>query len=130
MDADDKLESRQIPTEIDIHYKKAVNYRIIKADGAWAGITPQLDIQFALYNDLQPMPSRIRHKVSPEGALLPIELEREVEVGIAREVIATVVMNPIVAMQFVRILQTMIQQVRSDVDTMDKPTQEVKNESE
>jgi hypothetical protein len=132
MDTKDELESKELPHEIDIHYKKALDHRIIKADGAWAGISPQLDIQFALYNDLQPMPSRVRHEVTPEGALSPIEIERDVEVGIAREVIATVVMNPIVAMQFVNLLQRMIEQVHKDMTDMKDmmkgaPSQEIKS---
>lgn len=128
MESKDKLEPTQIPSEIDINYRRASDYRILKVDGAWAGITPQLDIQFALYNDLQPMPTRIRHKVTPEGALSPIEVERDVETGIAREVVTTIVMNPIVAIQFVALLQRLINQATSDMEeATEKPKQETKS---
>lgn len=110
----------QLPPEVDIFYQKAPDHRTVKADGAWAGITPQLDIQFALYNDLQPMPTRIRHRITPEGQLTREETERDVNVGIERQVIATVVMNPVVAMQFVNILQQMIEQVHKSVTSVQK----------
>lgn len=118
----DRDEAPQLPPEIDIFYKRTADHRIFKADGVWAGITPQLDIQFALYNDLQPMPSRIRHRITPEGQLSRQEVNRDVEVGIERQVIATVVMNPVIAMQFVNVLQQMIEQVHKNMESI-KPSQ-------
>jgi hypothetical protein len=117
-----EVDGPSLQPEIDIFYKKSASHRVMKADGAWAGITPQLDIQFALYNDLQPMPSRIRHRITPEGQLSPVEVSRDVEIGIERQVIATVVMNPIVAMQFVNVLQQMIDQVHKNINAITNPS--------
>ena len=108
MDIKDTKE--ETPQEIDIYYKKSPDHRILKIDGAWFAITPQLDIQVALYNDLHPVPSRIRHKVTPEGQLSPEEISSDVESGIDRQVMATLVMNPVVAMQVVNLLNRMIKQ--------------------
>lgn len=103
-------EQPKLPDAINITFKEGPDYRLIRADGAWAGLTPQLEIQFALFNDLQPMPKTVRHHVAPDGSLGP-EFEREADLGIRREVSAMVVMNPVTAMQFVRLLQAMLGQI-------------------
>lgn len=100
--------------EITIYYDETADYRVIRADGAWAGITPQLEIQFALYNEIQPLPETVRHKITPEGNLGQ-EVDRQAEVGIKREVSAMVVMNPLVMMQFIQLLQRMLGRVGTQI---------------
>lgn len=69
----------KVPDEITVYYQKAKDHRTVRADGAWAGLTPALEIQFAVYNDLQPMPKSVRHKVTERG--LGPEVSREVDTG-------------------------------------------------
>src|SRR5947208_4005152 len=107
---DDEKPEPEIPSEITFNFNEGPDYRVIRADGAWAGITPQLEIQFALFNDLQPMPNTTRHKVLPNGAVGP-EIARDADEGIDREVSVMVVMNPAVVMQFIKLLQGMLGQV-------------------
>ena len=103
-------EQPKLPDEITFNFTEGPDYRVVRADGAWAGLTPQLEIQFALFNDLQPMPNATRHKLLPDGTVGP-EVARETTEGIDREVSVMVVMNPVIAMQFIRLLQDILGQI-------------------
>lgn len=110
----------KVPDEITVYYQKAKDHRTVRADGAWAGLTPALEIQFALYNDLQPMPKSVRHKVTERG--LGPEVSREVDTAIVREAGVTVVMNVFIAMQFVNLLEQVIAQARAGLKSaMEQP---------
>lgn len=101
--------------EVDIYYPKAVHHQTIAADGMWAALTTQLEIQIAFYKEIQPMPRRIRHKVTPQGGLGEIT-QKELDPGIVRETAVTVVINPAVAAQIIQLLQTMLAQVQPKME--------------
>src|SRR5215210_675675 len=73
-------------------YQKARHHRTFHADGVWAGITPQLEIQFAFFNDLKPMPDEVIHRLKDDGSLGE-EVSRDMQQSVTREVNVTVVMN-------------------------------------
>jgi hypothetical protein len=55
----------------------------------WASVTPKLEVQFAFFNNLRPMPVDVTHRVDEEG-VLGDEVERTMEQSIIiREVDAT-----------------------------------------
>jgi hypothetical protein len=109
-DENDQISVPAPVREIDVFYRKAEDHRTVHSDGAWAGLSPQLDIQISFFSELQPMPSKIRHKLL--GNSLGPEVKRDVEIGILRESIVTVLMNPIIAIQTIRLLQQMVEKVR------------------
>lgn len=96
--------------EIDVFYEKTSDHRYVHADGAWAGSTPQLDIQIAFFTELQPMPRKIRHKVV--SGILGAEVIRDVDVGVLRESQVTILLNPITAIQLVKLLTEMITKLK------------------
>lgn len=82
------------PTHIDIGYSKGPSFRTIRADGAWGGITPKLEIFMALWSERPSIPDRVRYlitgellgpeepKFNGEGGLAAM---RDVEVGISMD---------------------------------------------
>ncbi|SRR6266498_6155011 len=104
-----KDESKDSNT-LKIQYQKGRHYRTVFADGAWAGVTPRTEIQFTLYKETLPSPEVTIHEVTPEGGLGK-ELERVQSQGLLRETEVNVVMSITTAMQFVNLLNGMIQQV-------------------
>jgi len=67
-------------------YIKSTNFRVVRADGAIGGITPNGFIHFALYTERAPIPRRLVHEVKENGALGgPIPGEEVVRDAVVRE---------------------------------------------
>lgn len=91
-------------------YQKARHHRTFHSDGMWAGITPQLEVQFAFFNNLKPMPEEVTHNVDEHG-VLGGEIERRMEQIIIREVDATVLMNKETLKLAIELLQRTLQEI-------------------
>jgi hypothetical protein len=100
------------PKAVVIRYHRARHYRTIHADGAWAGITPQLEIQFALFTDLRPMPDYVMHNITEDSGLGE-EIDRKVPQGLIREAEVNIVMNVLTVEQLIDLLQRMVDQVKA-----------------
>lgn len=80
--------------ELRIQFKKANDYKIIAATGAWGGVSPQGEIFFDFFVEKKEPPSSIRIKVEP--GLPPEEISREEEV-LVREAQIGVIIRPDIA---------------------------------
>lgn len=99
-------EESNTPKEIRFTYEKARHHRTLHADGTWAGITPQLEIQFAFFKNLRRLPISETRAVQDDYTLAPGKQE---EVGdVVREVDATVVMSVTNTKAMILLLQTMV----------------------
>lgn len=97
---------------IDIYYKKARNHRTIQADGAWAGITPQLEVQVAFFKDLRPMPDFVTHLITP-GEGLGAEVSRVEQKGMVREVEVTMVMSADTLESVIKLMQQSLEHLKN-----------------
>lgn len=95
---------------IDIYYKKTRNHRTIYATGAWAGVTPQGELQLAFFKDLSPMPDYVTHDIN--GAVLGPEISRVAQVGMVRETEATIVLSPETAENVIGLMQTFLNRLK------------------
>lgn len=94
-------------------FEKARHHRTLHADGAWAGVTPQLEVQVVFFNDLKLMPESVTHLVTPEG-LLGKEISREYDRdSVMREANITVVMNKEAIKRVVDLLNLMVKQIEN-----------------
>lgn len=94
-------------------YQKARHHRTFHADGAWAGITPQSEIQVAFFNDLKPMPDEVVHAVTEEGHL-GVEISRKHDQeDVIREANVTVVMNKNSVRLLMALLDNMAKQIEA-----------------
>lgn len=81
----------QMPKRIEAKFTKSNHYRVIHADGAWGGISPDGYIRMALYNQSAPVPGSVTYEVKEHGLL---EVEREASRDtLIRELEVDVVMN-------------------------------------
>jgi hypothetical protein len=99
-------------TSLQFEYIKSNFFRVIHADGAWGGLTPQVKIQISFYSERTPIPNTIVQELGGDGALGK-EIRRESKVGIIREVESSVVMDVAVAQELVRWLQEKIDQAEA-----------------
>ncbi len=53
--------------EISIHYIKSNAFRVIYAEGAHGGLSPNGKIQMGLYNERQPIPQQTLHAIEQVG---------------------------------------------------------------
>ena len=83
----------------------------MQANGAWAGLTPQMGIQVSFYNDLRRLPISITHPIEDNDTLGPGTPQDVQE--IVREVDYTVVMNLGVARATVELINQMIAQAEA-----------------
>ncbi len=87
------LEPEEIQSKtLKIHFIKSHHFRVIHVDGAWGAITPDLNIQMAVYSERRPIPQQLIQEILPDGSLGAIVegISRE---GIVREVEADLVMD-------------------------------------
>ena len=97
-------------------YQKARHHRTFHADGLWAGITPQLEVQIALFSNLKPMPVDVIHKVTNEGRLGEGKETIGDQHDVIREVDATVVLNKETARAAIELLQRMLTQIDQAIE--------------
>lgn len=76
-------------------YIKSQFFRVVHADGAIGGITPEGNVHIAFFNDRVAIPRVQVHKKNPDGTLGPLIPERTVvRPGIIREMDVDVVLSP------------------------------------
>lgn len=81
--------------KIRFHYQKANLFRVIHADGAWGGLTPDLQVFFSLFNTRPPIPQVLGFDIQAGGMQLEERPEMTVSKdGLLREVEVGVVMSP------------------------------------
>jgi hypothetical protein len=81
--------------KLRFHYQKANLFRVIHADGAWGGLTPDLQVFFSLFNTRPPIPQVLGFDIQGDGMQLEECPEMTVSKdGLLREVEVGVVMSP------------------------------------
>ncbi len=110
-------------------YQKARHHRTFHADGAWASITPQLEIQVAFFNDLKPMPVETTHQVEASG-VLGEEVERiQSPEDVIREVDITLVMSKDMMKRTIELLSRMVKEIEDNLPQITKESQEQTDEN-
>src|SRR5215218_251428 len=72
--------------KLQFHFIKSNAFRVVHVDGVWGGITPQLNIQMALFNERRPIPQSIVQEIQPDLSITEITSERVERLGLVREV--------------------------------------------
>ena len=112
------------PKEIRFVYEKARHHRTLHADGTWASLTPQVEIQFAFFNNLRRLPISETRAIQDDNTLAPGKQEEKGD--IVREVDVTVVMNMKATKAVIGLLQEMVEKAEAIIaqQKADKPTAE------
>ncbi|MCH8253928.1 MAG: hypothetical protein IID06_01115 [Gemmatimonadetes bacterium] len=93
------------------HFIKSNLFRVVHADGAHGGVTPQGFIQMNFYSERFPIPRETHHRL--EKNLPEIREERVARKGAVREVEVGVIMNASAATNLVKWLNTKIRLLKS-----------------
>jgi hypothetical protein len=101
------------PKEVTFEYIKAASFRVISADGAFGGLSPQgRSIHMSFFSERRAIPKKTIHEVSPEGIVTREVMEqREARSGFIREMEVDVVMDLQTAIVVQNWLQEKIQQL-------------------
>ncbi len=84
--------------EISIHYIKSNTFRVIYAEGAHGGLSPNGKIQMGLYNERQPIPQQTQHAIEQVGKHA-VKVGKEIvekrigRTGVVREVETEILMD-------------------------------------
>jgi hypothetical protein len=114
--------SRPLPEKLFFDYIKSNDFRVIHADGAFGGLTPQGLVFVTLYAERPPIPTRIGYTVAQDGQghiKLGDELkeERVCRDGIVRDLEVGVMMSVAVAESLRDWLSVRIAQARETFET-------------
>jgi hypothetical protein len=101
---------------VQVHYLKSNQFRLIHAEGVFGGISPTNMIHFALYNDRLTIPKTTSVEITPTGTYENVE---ETIGGIVREVEANVFINLGTAISFKNWLNAKIETLRQGLDIPD-----------
>lgn len=108
-------EEEKTPDSIRFVYKKGRHHRTFHSDGAWASVSPKLEVQFSFFNDLRPLPNATTHRVTDDGNLGE-EVSRQVSENIERETDVTVVMQKDAVESLIDVLTRMVKQIDAHID--------------
>lgn len=98
---------------IVFEYIKSELFRVIHADGAIGGITPQGNIHFALFSERAAIPRVLMHEANPDGSLGKALPDRSVvRPGLIREMDVDVVMSLATAEPFAAWLEERIAELK------------------
>jgi hypothetical protein len=96
--------------KIKFFFQKSNLFRVVHADGAWGGLTPDLQIFFSLFNTRPPIPQILGQAITPDGQLgAEIPEMTVVKDGILREVEVGVMMSPENVQALIDFLQTRVE---------------------
>jgi len=94
-------------------YRKSNFFRVVHADGATGGPTPDRKIMIAIFNQRSALPDMVEHVLTPDGRLGP-EVARQTEhEGFIREVEVGIVMEPNTAKELAEWLQRQVRLLES-----------------
>lgn len=97
----DESDSSNQPKEIVFHYVKDNEIKSLHVDGAVGGATSKGKVYLGLFAERNPIPLSVTHEISefraPGSAVLGQEIDRTGKQGIVREVLASFIMDPEVA---------------------------------
>lgn len=122
----DSAQPNKEPESIAVYYQNARHHRSINADGVWVGVAPTGKVQFAVYNELRPMPEIVLHAVSKDGRLGE-KVEEVTKTGVIREAQVSVLMDPALVVKFIELLQQMLSQIEALKVAPDKEPKEAAN---
>ena len=98
--------------KIRIEYIKSHFYRMVRADGAFGGTSPRLELFISFYNERFPIPKVLVYEQSSHGAPgAEIESERETKEGVIREVEVGVTMDLPTARSFSEWLKQKVEEL-------------------
>lgn len=110
---------KQIEREgLKFDYIKSNYFRVIHVDGVWGGVTPNLNIQMALFNERNAIPRQIVHEVKPDGTIgHELPEKRDGRDTIVREIEASLIMDVQTAKVLIGWLQDKVDQLESLIST-------------
>ncbi len=117
--------------KIEFHYKKSSLFRVVHSNGAWGGLTPDLDVFVAFFNSRPPIPETVVHELSEEGVVGPEVPELKVSKnGIVREVEVGVIMKPEDVRNLITFLQDRLDNIKkiNDIASQRTESQEQKKQ--
>ena len=80
------------PIDIEFHYIKGPDFRIIHVDGAIGGLTTSGFLHIAFYCERAPIPTKITQKVNPDGTLGDV-VEKVGKQGVVRQMENDIIVN-------------------------------------
>jgi len=90
----DKNSQPELPKEVKFHYIKSQYFRALHVDGFFGGVTPNLDIHIAIFNERNPIPQESTYRITDAGKLGDeIMDQRKGREGIVREVEADLILD-------------------------------------
>lgn len=104
--------------KVQFHYNKSNLFRVIHADGAWGGLTPDLNLFVGFYSQRPPIPNMTVQPLMDDGTLGEEIREAKIsKAGIVREMEAGIVLSESTVDSLIEWLQ---QQKKNIVDIKQK----------
>lgn len=91
---------KKSPKTIDFHLIKSNQFRVVRGDGAFGGLTPQGAISASFYSERFPLPRTTTHEIKDGKPGDEIIAKRDVRSGIVREIEVNVVLELAAAIAF------------------------------
>lgn len=98
---------------LNVDYVQSNHFRTLTPSGVMSSITPQGQIQVALYAERQAIPQRVVYKVLPDGSLGDV-IEQVSRDAVIREVEIALTLDRTLAKVFARRLSELVKELEAD----------------
>lgn len=110
MDESDRKDTSE--ESVQFRYIKSEYFRVIHANGAWGGLTPQAEIHMVIFSERPAIPDAIVHAITDDGRLGK-EIASKGEGGAVRECEVDVVLSYATSKALLAWLNGHVQQLES-----------------
>lgn len=84
----------KLPSTVDMHYIKGVDYRSVHVDGVFGGITNKGFLHISFFAERMPIPKQVTYKINSDGSLGDEIFEkRKSKEGVIRQLEIDLMMN-------------------------------------
>lgn len=106
--------AKKMPSELRFVFTRALDYKIIPANGVWGGVTPRGDFRMEFFIEHTTDPKEITQKINPDGRLGEIIQRKGDGETLTREITGAVLMTVEQAENIANWIKERIKVVRKD----------------
>jgi hypothetical protein len=116
--------------ELKYDYIKSNYFRVVHVDGVWGGVTPQLNIQMAVFNERSAIPKQTVQEIKADGSIGRALPEKTIaRDALVREVEVDLIMNLQTAKKVIAWLQDKVDQIEALVSEQAQKTKKEQKHS-
>jgi len=111
-----------VPLQMQIHFVKSSQFRVIHANGVWYGGDSQQNLHLTFFNERAPIPKKLVFNLNEQGMVVSEDAtQRDSKEGIVREMEIDVVFSLQAAVEFHKTLGENLKAIQQSIPKNETP---------